>query len=791
MEKRYDPQEAEERWMKHWEAQKTYAFDPENTEKPLYAIDTPPPTVSGKMHMGHAFGNSQQDFMARFKRMSGFNVLQPFGTDDNGLPTQLLIQKLKKVRAKDMSRKDFTALCLKTLKEELRPKYTQDWKRLGISCDFNVKYTTINEHSQKVSQESFLDLYKKDLAYRKKAPAMVCPQCKTSIAQVELEDLEREATLYHVKVDVEGKEVTFATTRPELMMACIALSVHPDDERYKDLVGKKATIPGSNVNVPVIVDDLTKMEFGSGVVYWCPYGDTKDLDFVAKHPELEVKNIMNPDGVLNEKAGKYQGMKSEEAKKAVVQDWKDVGAIVKEEKTKQVVNTHERCGTPIEFVSMYQWMIKVKDEQETWLKRGEEINWNPDHMVNRYNNWVNGLKWDWNISRQIFFGVPFPVWYCTCGEVITAKEEDLPVDPLEDAAPPCPKCGKNDATPEGDIINTWATSSLTPTIVTELFKDKPIYKKLKEPWDLRPQGHDIISFWLFNTVVKSHYHHNQLPWKNTFINGWMLDPKGKKMSKSKGNIIEPQHVIQQYSADALRYMAASSKLGDDLPYQEKDVKTGQKTVTKLWNASKFVLMNLEGYDGKEGEKRLVDRWAETKLHKLIKQATEYFETYQFARAKLDTDSFFWKTFCDNYLELVKGRLYNEEGEAKKGAQATLREILETTLTLFAPILPFITEEIYQQVGEGSIHTSAWPQYNPEKVDESAEKVGDVLVQIVEEVRKTKSQAQVSMKTPVKRLYISADIEEKDVEDIRDEIESTTSAEEIVFKKGTFEVDAQL
>jgi valyl-tRNA synthetase len=788
--KRYDPKESEAKWQKYWEENKVYTFDPES-KKEIFSIDTPPPTVSGKMHMGHAFGNSQQDFIARYKRMHGFNVLQPFGTDDNGLPTQILIEKLKKVRAKDMPRKEFVKLCLDTLEKELRPRYTQDWKSLGISCDFDVFYTTINNHSQKVSQQSFIDLYKKKRAYRTHAPAMVCPKCRTSIAQVELEDKQRSSNLNFIKADVEGGgSITFATTRPELMMACIAITVHPDDKRYKKLVGKFATIPTTDIKVPILADEMSKMDFGTGAVYWCPFGDANDMEFVSKHPELKVRHIMNPDGRLNDLAGKYSGMNSEKAKKAVLENWEKAGALVKQEAIEQIINVHERCGTPIEFVAMNQWMIKVLDLKEKLLELGNKLEWHPKHMKNRYDNWANGLKWDWNISRQIFFGVPFPVWYCeSCDEPIVAKEEQLPVDPTEDKPPvnECPKCKHKKFVPETDIINTWATSSLTPTIVKELFKGKPIYDKLNGPMSLRPQGHDIISFWLFNTVVKSYLHYDHLPWNDCFINGWMLDSKGKKMSKSKGNVIEPQIMVDKYSADALRFMAAGCTLGEDLPFPEKDLVTGQRFVNKLWNASKFSLMHLEDYKtGKVTE--VMDRWLLSKLQKLIKKNTENFDNYRFFHPKADTEKFFMQVFCDNYLEIVKDRLYNPDirgEEVRKSGQYALHTALLAILKMMAPILPHITEEIYQLgfKDEKSIHIESWPVADEKLIDENAEKAGDVVLDIIAAVRKWKSEQQLSLKTEISELVVAGDQEEL-LKDVLEDIQAVTKAKNIVFSNKT-------
>ncbi|MAG50600.1 valine--tRNA ligase, partial [archaeon] len=652
--KNYDSKISEEKWQNFWEKNKIYKFD-SKSKKLIYSIDSPPPTVSGKMHMGHAFGNSQQDFIARYKRMKGFNVLQPFGTDDNGLPTQTLIQKEKKVKASKIGRKKFRKLCLDTLEKELKPKYIQDWKGLGISCDFDIKYSTIDPHCQKISQKSFMDLYKMKRAYRIEAPMMICPRCKTAIAQVELEDSEFDSQLCYIKVKAEtGDELVFATTRPELLPACVGISVHPNDKRYKHLIGKKVKLPLINRTVILSADSETDPEYGSGVVYYCTYGGVECVEWLTRH-KVKPIHVMGTDGVYNEKAGKYKGMDSREARKEILKDLEKTKALVKVEKIRHTVNVHERCGTEIEYVATKQWFIKFLDLKQKMLKWGKEFNWFPKHMRNRYDNWVKGLKWDWCISRQIYFGVPFPIWYCgDCNHIILAKEKDLPVDPMEDKAPidKCPKCKSKNIVGEKDVINTWATSSLTPTIVKELFKGKSIYKKLIDnPMNLRPQGHDIISFWLFNTVVKSKLHYNMKPWYDCFINGWMLDPKGKKMSKSKGNIIEPQGMIEKYSADALRFMASGKKIGEDFPFQEKDLVTGQKTITKLWNASKFSIGHIKDYKGKKPKKlEAFDSWLLTKLNKLVLESTKAFDKYEFFRVKSDTENFFWNIFCDYYLE---------------------------------------------------------------------------------------------------------------------------------------------
>ncbi|MBT3303941.1 valine--tRNA ligase [Candidatus Woesearchaeota archaeon] len=795
--KHYTPKESEPKWQEFWEKENLFAFNADDIKLPLFTIDTPPPTVSGKMHMGHAFSNSHQDFIARFKRMQGFNVLQPLGTDDNGLPTLLLIQKLKKVNASKMDRKDFRKLVLETLEKELKPSYINDWRKLGISCDFNVTYSTIDSHCQKISQKSFIDLYKINREYRIEAPMMICPKCKTAISQVELEDAEFDSQLVYIKVKVEtGDELVFATTRPELLPACVGISVHPDDERYKHLIGKKVTLPLTGNQVILSADKETDPEYGSGVVYYCSYGGIECVEWLSRHKDAEPIHIMGVDGVYNEKAGKYQGMNSNDARKEIIKDLESDGSLVKSENLKHSVNVHERCGTEIEYVATKQWFIKYMDMKDDMLKWGNELNWYPEHMKNRYDNWAHGLKWDWCISRQIPYGIPFPVWYCEdCDEVILAKEEDLPVDPTEDVPPvsACPKCKSKNLVGEKDIINTWATSSLTPTIVKELFKGKPIYDKLiSEPESLRPQAHDIITFWLFNTVVKSQLHFKVLPWKDCMISGWMLDPKGKKMSKSKGNVIEPRDMIEKYSADALRFMAGGSKLGDDLPFPEKEVMMGQKTVTKLWNASKFAIMHLEDYKKGKADLRLVDRWVLTKLHRLIKSTTENFENYAFSAVRKDVDNFFWHVLSDNYLEIAKDRLYNPDVWGKDqriAAQHTLYQLVLNILKLFAPFLPHITEEIYQlyfkdKKDSKSIHISEWPKYDEGLVDDKAEQIGDALIEVVTIVRKAKSDKQLSMKAPVKKLVITSELS---FEEVKQDLEKTLFVENIEFKKGKLDV----
>src|SRR3989344_6867620 len=728
--KNYDPKEAEPRLQLFWENNKIYIFN-EKSNLPLYSIDTPPPTVSGKMHSGHAFSYSQGYFIARYQRMKGKNVFYPFGTDDNGLATERLIEKTKNVVSKKMDRTEFIQLCLKTL-EEIRPAFISDWKRIGMSCDFSLFYSTINDHCRKISQRSFIELYNAGRIYQKKAPIIFCPNCKTAIAQVEMEDVEKDTTLNYIKAKLEtGEFVVYATTRPELHPGCVGISIdekgdyaivqRDNGEKWiiskdaiekmskefpmkvvktfkgKELLGKKVDIPYCQKPVPISHDISAKTGYGSGIVFYCTYGGLDCVEWMARHPEVQPVLIMDESGTYNQ-LSPYHGLNSVKAPEKILLDLDSKGFLVKKEPLKHTVNVHERCSTDIEYVATKQWFIRYLDLKKELLQAGSELNWYPEHMKTRYDNWIKGLNWDWCISRQRYFGIPIPIWYHQkTGKVIVPKENQLPLDPLS-TIPEGYKA--EEVIPERDVLDTWATSSLTPHLAIELLTEEKIKKKLF-PMNLRVQAHDIITFWLFNTVVKSQLHHQVNPWKDVVISGHAQDPHGRKMSKSKGNVIEPQEMITKYSSDALRFWAAGSKLGDDLPFQEKDLVTGVKFSTKLWNAAKFTLMHLEEYHSGEITETF-DKWLLSKLNKLILDCTDSFDKYEYSRTKAEVENFFWHTFCDQYLEIVKDRLYNPEkrGEnQRKSGQAALYQTLNSILKLMAPIMPHITEEIYQSYQE--------------------------------------------------------------------------------------------
>lgn len=777
----------EEKWKKFWEDEKIYGFNPDSGKK-IYSIDTPPPTLSGRMHMGHACSYSQTDFIARYMRMKGFEVFYPFGTDDNGLPTERLVEKSRGVKSKEMPRDDFVKLCVDFLKEET-PHFIRDWKDIGISCDWNFVYSTIDEHSRRISQWSFLDLHGKGRMYRKDAPAMWCPDCKTGVSQVEVEDREFDSSFVDVVFKSGGKDLVVGTTRPELLPACVCLFYHPEDERFKEYGGKEAEVPLFGFSIPVLEDKRANPEKGTGLVMCCTFGDQTDIEWQKAH-DLPIKMVVSGNGKMNESAGKYEGLPIRKAREEIIRDLKKEGLLLKERPIKHAVNVHERCGTEIEFVKSKQWFVKYLDLKDEMLKWGSELKWWPEFMKHRYDNWVKGLQWDWLVSNQRYFGVPFPVWYCRdCEKVVLADEGNLPVDPLIDApsVSKCPECGCEDFVPEKDILNTWFTSSMTPQLSTKLTNSE---EKLF-PMSLRAQAHEIITFWLFNSVVKSRLHFGKNPWSDVAISG-IVTRKGEKMSKSKGNVVAPQDVMEEYGADTLRYWAASTKLGRDLEYNEKDVVTGKKFVTKLLNASRFVFMNLDDYDGGRPEKlHHTDELFLARLDDLVSSCTRHFDDYDFSRARFEADNFFWKVFCDNYLEIVKNRVYNGEGDEKVSAQHSLYEGLLKILKLMAPFTPFITEEIYQErfrkrEKDKSIHVSAWPsEREVGEKDESAEKKFELLTRIIGDVRQEKSGAKKPMNAEISLTLERESLEEFSEEILKD-LKSVTNSSEI--REGSFRVE---
>ena len=794
LDKKYDYKSAEKKWQDFWQEKGTYKFD-RQSNKPIYSIDTPPPTVSGKIHIGHIFSYSQAEFIARYKRMMGYNVFYPFGFDDNGLPTELLVEREKGIKAYSVSREEFTNMCLDTVK-----KYEQDFKNLfisvGNSADWSLLYNTVSPECQRTSQMSFLDLYKKGKVYYAEAPALWCTKCHTAIAQSELESEEKESTFNYLKFYIENSNeyVEIATTRPELLCACDCIFVNPKDEKHANLIGKKVKVPLYDFYVPVLSDDKVDLEKGTGVVMCCTFGDQTDTQWFKKY-KLELKVGIDDFGKMTALAGKYEGMKSKDARLAIIEDLKAQDLLIKQDPIKHQVSVHERCGTEMEINLKKQWFIKTLENKEEWLKKGNEVEWHPSFMKSRYTDWVENLMMDWCISRQKYFGVPFPVWYCKdCGEIIVADEKDLPVNPLVTMPKhACPKCGSNNFEPESDILDTWATSSVTPQINTKWNVDDEFYKKMM-PMSLRPNAHDIIRTWDFYTIVKSFYHSNCLPWQNVMISGFIMASQGQKISKSKSNSKnDPIELINTYSADVVRYWTATGSLGRDILFNEDKFKIGARLTNKLFNASKFVWLFLENYKpNKTPNLKPIDKWIMSKFNEMRERFINYFDKYEVGLAMSELETFFWN-FCDNYIELVKVRLYNPEiygEEAKESAQYASYHVLLEMLKMFGIYLPHLTEEIYQntfkeKVGVESVHNLELSSL-PVELDKELNKKGEEVCDVVSRIRGYKTDNKLSLKTKLEKVTITTQNVDF-FKSVEDDVKAVTSAQEILYKEGNTDV----
>ena len=765
LDKKYNSLEKEEKWLNYWKENKIYEFKPD--QRKVYSIDTPPPTVNGKIHIGHIFSYSQAEMIARYKRISGYNVFYPFGFDDNGLPSERLVEKEQGKKAHEIGRENFSKLCYETT-DKYEAEFQDLFSKLGVSTDWSMHYKTVSPSTIKISQNSFLDLIDKGHCYHKESPALWCNECLTSIAQAELETKTIKTTFNYVNFETveDGEKFTIATTRPELMPAIVCVFVNPNDEKNKHLIGKTAHIPVINVDVPIMGDEKVAIDKGTGIVMCCTFGDQTDIEWWKKY-NLPLKYIFTNDGKIIDSVPNYGGLKIKEARKQIVNDLQAGGYIVKIEELEHEVQTHERCGREVEYTVMKQWFIDIMSHKEDFLRIGNEINWYPSHMHNRYEEWVNNVAWDWCISRQRYFGVPFPVWYCKeCGEHIFASKEQLPVNPLTDTPPveKCSKCGCKEFIPESDVMDTWATSSVTP-LINMKYGEKDNYESILKPMSLRSNASEIIRTWDFYTIVKSYYHFGIRPWDNVMISGFVMANKGEKISKSKGNSkVEPLDLIKQYSADVVRYWAASGRLGTDITYSEETLLRGKKLVNKIWNVSKLIQMHLQDYQDKDFDDfEYVDKWILGNFIKMEKEYIKYLDNYEIGLALNILEKFFWN-FCDNYIEIVKHRLYRPEefGEkARYSGQKTVYMLLYKLLQDFSVFFPFITEEIYQDIYHDmkSIHITEIKPLNYSFDDEMLN--GDLMCEIISAVRGEKSSNNLSLKTTVKELDIDCSAGIKD------------------------------
>ena len=639
---------------------------------------------------------------------------------------------------------------------EYEELYVKIWTTIGISVDWSYFYTTISSEVQQISQYSFLELNKMGRAYRKETPTIWCTKCKTALSQMELKDMNLKSKFVKIKFD----DVVIATTRPELLSACVAVFVNPEDEKNKGLIGKKIKVPIFGQEITIIGDRRVSPDKGTGVVMSCTFGDLTDIEWYKAY-NLPLKIII--DDKANMLEPHFKGMKIKDARKAIIEELKVKGLVLEEKEIEHTVNVHERCNTEIEFLVKKQWYIKYLDLKEKLLELGSQLNWNPEYMKVRYDNWINGLQWDWSISRQRFYGVPFPVWYCKkCGEPIFAEKDELPVNPLSTKPKnPCGKCGSTEVQPEEDVFDTWATSSLTP-LINKKWSLKNEIKANIYPMSLRPQAHDIISFWLFTTVVKCYLHTGKLPWKDVMISGHGLDANGRPMHKSIGNVVEPMPIIEKYGADALRYWASSSKLGEESLFQEKDVITGGRIVNKLWNVAKFVSKIPVENDMSEN---LIDKWILAKCMNIIKNATEMFEEYNYSGAKRLIEEFLWD-FTDNYLEYIKHRVYRNENNTGYA----LNTVFLSLIKMLAPFMPYITEEIYQNLyrnnGDISIHISRWPAFDKTLFDAKILEDGEKISKLIRYIRAWKHDNKMALNAELNSLIIQGNIDDRYIEDIK-------------------------
>ncbi len=831
---KYDHTKIEESWSKAWEKLGIYLWDETRPREETFVVDTPPPTVSGSLHVGHVFSYTQTDVVVRYQRMLGKNIMYPMGWDDNGLATERRVQNKFGItcnpelpyqpgwapkdadgkNVQEISRKNFIEACsILTVEDEAA--FEKLWRHLSLSVDWTQQYATIDSHCRRTSQLSFLDLVNKGMAYASEAPTMWDVGFQTALAQADLEDRPMKGAYHDVRFGVEGGgEFIISTTRPELLVACIGVVAHPDDARYAELIGKNAITPLFGAKVPIRASAHVDPEKGSGIMMTCTFGDIADVDW-WKSSGLPIKQVIEKNGrfrpisfreepftslhpEIAEKAYKeLEGKRVVQARKIIAEllanpEYALPGgspALVSEPKPiEHPVKFYEKGENPVEFITTRQWFIRLLDFKNELVQQGDKIEWHPPHMKSRYTNWVLGLNHDWCISRQRFFGVPFPVWYpvnsqgvALYDQPIFADAAQLPVDPFIDLPKGYTEAQRNQPggfTEDRDVMDTWATSSLTPQIVSRCeFGEKSgdlaagsRHSKVF-PSDIRPQSHEIIRTWAFYTIAKAWMHDGEVPWHHAVISGWILDPDRKKMSKSKGNVVTPQHLLDEYSADAVRYWAARARLGVDTAFDDKVFVNGRKLVTKLFNASRFVMMQVDSFTKDQGIPANaaitseLDRGLVARLRRLTKEATKSFEAFEYAGALQAVEAEFW-SFCDHYVELVKGRAYAEDdAKGRASAVASLRLALSCFCRFFAPFLPYIAEEIWSwrfadETKHVSVHTSRWPSEQdfsgvPEPEFETAL---DTAIELLGVIHHEKSKQQKSLKWPISKLELGSSAE---------------------------------
>lgn len=794
MEKRYEHTSSDQIARDIWQQHKTYTQKLDRSQQ--FTIDTPPPTVSGSLHIGHIFSYTQADIIARYKRMNDHNVFYPFGFDCNGLATERFVEKKHKTGVAKIGREKFIELCLSTT-EEMKKEFVALWRTIGISADFEKTYSTIDKREQKISQESFIRLFHQNHLYQKNEPALFCTTCRTSVAQAELDDKEVATTFNDLQfTTTSGEKIIIATTRPELLSSCVAIMYNPHDQKYQHLTQETAIVPIFGNQVPFVADEAVQIDKGSGLVMCCTFGDKTDIEWFKKF-KFPYSQSIGFDGRWTVATGPLAGLKVHEAREKILELLTAENLVLNKKNISHNVNVHERCKNEIEYTVLPQWFIKVVEHKETFIELADQITWSPAFMKTRYIDWVKNLSWDWCISRQRVFGIPFPVWYCNdCDATLVADIEQLPVDPQQTIYKNgmCDHCSSTNLRPEKDVMDTWNTSSITPYIVQQLYydTDESPFASNKHfiPMSMRPQAHDIIRTWAFYTIIKSWMHSNSIPWKEIVISGFVLSEQKEKISKSQGNSpTEPNVLVTQFAPDAIRYWTATGTLGQDIAFSIDQIKIGQKLMTKLWNAFSFIKMHTSLYTHTTTQPKklgVVNQWMFDASTTMLERYKAALDKNEFGGGLQAVERLFWNDFCDNYLEIIKDQFFKPENYTPEQIDAThwtLYTVGLRILQCYAPYMPHITENIYQaiyfaSVQKSSLHITQLPK-TVGVVDVENNVAMEKLLEIITTVRKLKTEHQLSLKTELQTLTVDESLHNI-VYNQENLIKGVTTAQAIVY-----------
>ncbi len=769
----------EKKWTEYWATHKTYAFDEAGLKngtlqtghaKPIYSIDTPPPFTSGTLHMGHVLSYSYFDFVARYKRMNGFNVFYPQGWDTQGFPTEVKVEK----EFGRLPREEFRKKCMEFSREQLG-KMKQQMNEMGFSPDWNYEYITMEPEYHRKVQHSLIEMFKKGVVYRAEYPVFWCPKCASAIAKAELEDQEKQGILYSIKIKIDEKEQTIATTRPEYIPACVAIMYHPEDTRYNSLKATKA-ITALGKEVPLLADKDVDKEFGTGLVQVCSFGDKQDVVWINRH-KLPTIHVVDQYGKMKN-TGIVDGLKVVEARKKIIEHLKAEGKIASEKPSAQVAKVHDRCKTLVELIASKQWFADIRKTGALIKKFADDIEWVPSFGKSYLVDWVENAEWDWVISRQRVFGTPLPFYYCNaCNK--TEAATTLPFYAEKETKKPC-ECGGT-LEPELSTCDCWVDSSITPLIISGWPDNKERFEAMY-PVSLRPQGVEIVRTWAFYTVFRSGFLTGKAPFKTILLNGNVLGTDGKKMSKSIGNVISPSDLIKQYPVDAIRQWAAmAGALAKDRPFSFEDIKYAKSFINKLWNAAKFVQTTTPQKIPLQKDMHVVDRWMVGRMNEVIKTCTESMEKFEFNTAISSIHMFFWQEFCDDYLEFIKHRIYGTDEKEKKSAQGTVWYVIESVLLLLAPFMPFVTEEMYQDMlqSKTSIHRAHWPK--PHEIELKGTESIQAMRTLVAKIRQYKAQNKLAQNAPVAELNVV--MPEPISQELANEIQKISKIEKMTIKKG--------